>query len=243
MHRLQSYLKFLWSATNHHGVHSPFVYRLVTQCLYDQKNYPEYTFLKSHRNELESGNSSIPKSAYSIFRPRINTIDLSTRKAKLVFRLSHYFQPDTILEIGTSSGLATTALALGAKKAKTSSIYTSSNNLTQWDNSLDIKPTAVAAMDFSTLLSEVHLKGGTTLSYFNKPNSKLELLNEFERGIASVQNNSVWIFKGIHQTKELESAWETISKHPKVKVSIDTYAFGIVFFRSEQEKEHFVIRL
>jgi hypothetical protein len=28
-----------------------------------------------------------------------------------------------------------------------------------------------------------------------------------------------------------------------VKVTIDTFQWGIVFFRAEQEKEHFVIRV
>lgn len=34
-----SYLKFLFSATNQHGVHSPFVYALVTKGLYSSKKY------------------------------------------------------------------------------------------------------------------------------------------------------------------------------------------------------------
>ena len=38
-------------------------------------------------------------------------------------------------------------------------------------------------------------------------------------------------------------AWEEIKAHPKVSVTIDTYQWGIVFFRTEQEKEHFTIRV
>ena len=30
-------LKFLWSSTNQHGVHSPFVYNYITKCLYKKK--------------------------------------------------------------------------------------------------------------------------------------------------------------------------------------------------------------
>jgi hypothetical protein len=41
----------------------------------------------------------------------------------------------------------------------------------------------------------------------------------------------------------MENTWEIIKKHPKVKVTIDTFQWGIVFFRAEQEKEHFVIRV
>ena len=36
----KKYLLFLWNSTNQHGVHSPFVYRLVTQCLYNTQKIP-----------------------------------------------------------------------------------------------------------------------------------------------------------------------------------------------------------
>lgn len=35
--RFVSYLKFLANSTNQHGVHSPFVFKYVTQCLYSGK--------------------------------------------------------------------------------------------------------------------------------------------------------------------------------------------------------------
>ena len=36
----EKYLLFLWKSTNQHGVHSPFVYRLVTQCFYNTQKIP-----------------------------------------------------------------------------------------------------------------------------------------------------------------------------------------------------------
>lgn len=36
MSRTINYLKFLWHSTNAHGVHSPFVYDLVTKCFYSK---------------------------------------------------------------------------------------------------------------------------------------------------------------------------------------------------------------
>ena len=41
--RCVSYLKFLAKSTNQHGVHSPFVFKYVTQCLYSKK--------RLHRNK------------------------------------------------------------------------------------------------------------------------------------------------------------------------------------------------
>jgi len=39
------------------------------------------------------------------------------------------------------------------------------------------------------------------------------------------------------------AVWEYIKAHPKVRVTVDVFECGIVFFRKEQEKEHFKIRV
>jgi hypothetical protein len=41
----------------------------------------------------------------------------------------------------------------------------------------------------------------------------------------------------------MEEAWNYIKDHQKVTVSIDTFQWGIVLFRKEQPKQHFVIRV
>lgn len=38
-HLLKSYINFLWNSKNEHGVHSPFVFDLVTKCFY-VSNFP-----------------------------------------------------------------------------------------------------------------------------------------------------------------------------------------------------------
>jgi hypothetical protein len=40
----------------------------------------------------------------------------------------------------------------------------------------------------------------------------------------------------------MEDLWELIKKNPKVTVTIDTFQWGLVFFRSEQVKEDFIVR-
>jgi hypothetical protein len=40
----------------------------------------------------------------------------------------------------------------------------------------------------------------------------------------------------------MEAAWNTIRQHPKVKVSIDIYYMGIVFFKEELSKEDYTLR-
>lgn len=75
------YLNFVLKSTNQHGVHSPFVFDLVTKCFYDRKKYPEYKQL----------------GALSA-----NTL-IAVKKARLLFRLQRYFNFSTILLMPDSS--------------------------------------------------------------------------------------------------------------------------------------------
>ena len=129
-HIIKSYLKFIWNSTNAHGVHSPFVFNLVQKCFYDQTKHSEYSVLEKYRNSLLKNKKTIEVSDFGagsrIFKSNTRPINaiaknagISPERAKLLFRIVNYFQPKSILEIGTSLGLATSALALNDFSAVT----------------------------------------------------------------------------------------------------------------------------
>jgi len=56
-------------------------------------------------------------------------------------------------------------------------------------------------------------------------------------------NNTILIFDDIYWSQEMTEAWREIYAQPEVTVSIDMYHWGLIFFRKEQRKEHFNIRM
>ena len=96
--------------------------------------------------------------------------------------------------------------------------------------------------EFSKQLSTYKLQPIThNLIYFDGNHSKKATLEYFELLLSTATNDSVWIFDDIHWSSDMEEAWEVIKNHPLVTVTIDTFQWGIVFFRKEQKKEHFII--
>jgi hypothetical protein len=185
LHILKSYIKFLWNSKNEHGVHSPFVFDLVTKCFYDKTKFPEYSLLNNN-----------PK------------------RARLLFRIIRYFKPKTILEIGNPTELDTNIFSSEIISFEDFEKNKLSNN----DKTFDF-------------------------IYFNQNESQKVTIEYFNLLLPTITNNAVWIINDIHTSTENENTWDIIKKHPKVKVTIDTFHFGMVFFRAEQEKEHFVIRV
>lgn len=255
--QIKSYLKFLWNSKNEHAVHSPFVFNLLTKCFYDKKRKPEYRILENYRKSLLKNKNFIEVTDFGagskVFKSNrrqiskiAQTAGISPKRAELLFRVTNYFQPENILEIGTSLGLATSALALGNPRAKVITIEGCPNTAgiaKKKLNEFDCKNVENIISEFESFLISEDLQSTIyNLIYFDGNHSKKATLEYFDLLLPTINNDSVWIFDDIHWSEEMEEAWESIKNHKKVKVTIDTFQWGFVFFRREQEKEHFIIR-
>ena len=179
--RIQSYLQFLWHSKNEHGVHSPFVFLLLTQGLYNKKV------------KLAPHTLSNPKERVS-------------KKQQLLYKIIRYFEPKSILTIGANP-FEKEIIALGSPKA-----------------TIDID----IAIYHCIYIHSQQFPSITDASIE-------ELLN-------TTENDSFWILENIHANAATETLWQTLKQNPKVTVTIDTYYFGLVFFRKEQVEEHFILR-
>ncbi|MBF4473514.1 O-methyltransferase [Flavobacterium sp. HJJ] len=255
--QIKSYLKFLWHSKNEHAVHSPFVFSLLTKCFYDKKPKPEYEVLKEYRNSLLQNKNTIEVTDFGagsrVFKSNARqiaqiakTAGISAKRAQLLYRIINYFQPETILEIGTSLGLATSALSLGNPQASITTLEGCPNTMAIAKNQFKqfgLNSINSVVTKFNNYLGDFQLSAfDFRLIYFDGNHSKKATLEYFELLLPTITNETVWIFDDIHWSAEMEGAWEIIINHPKVTVSIDTFQWGLVFFRYEQPKQHFIIR-
>ena len=165
-YRFIAYLKFIFTSTNEHGVHSPFIYDFATRCLYKKSKFQG---VKSFRVLLKS----------------------------IV-----YFK---------------------AKKVHI--------------NSKDVNIQSKVKNTFPQIEFDNH---PYDIIYLDWPNAKLF------RGLIEddlFHNNTMLLVKNIHQNKENTDIWEQIKDNEKVTVSVDMFHCGVLFFRKEQSKEHFKIRI
>ena len=256
--QIKAYLKFLWYSKNEHAVHSPFVFTLITKCFYDRKPKAEYQVLKNYRNSLLENTNTIEVTDFGVgskvFKTNTRQISkiaktagITQKRAELLFRITHYLQPKSILEIGTSLGLATSSLALGNPKAKIITLEgcpeTARIAQEQFEK-FGLTNINSVVSEFLTYFKTQEPKSKIqNLIYFDGNHQKQATLDYFELLLPTITNETVWIFDDIHWSKEMEDAWEIIQKHPQVTVTIDAFQWGLVFFRREQPKEHFVIRV
>lgn len=238
-------------------MHSPFVFKLVTKCFYIKiKSFYWKTFLKI-KGQLLDNNKYIKVTDFGsgskIFKSNTRQVSkiakvagISNKKAKLLIKIIAYFKPKSILEVGTSLGLGTTAIKIGNSNSQITTLEgcleTSkvAQNLFESNNLNDIK---IITGDFKKTLPTLTKKNKFDFIYFDGNHTKEATLNYFNFCLSTIKNNSFWIFDDIYWNQEMMEAWSEIKNHPKVTVTVDVFHFGIVFFRKEQAKEHFKIRV
>ncbi|RNC86867.1 MAG: class I SAM-dependent methyltransferase [Winogradskyella sp.] len=256
LYQIISYFKFLFTSTNQHGVHSPFVYDFVTKCLYDKSAYDAYTDLKAYRTsllnntetlkitDLGAGSKLMNRASRRVSK-MVRNSSSSYEDTKLLFRISRYFKLKNTLELGTSLGIGTQALSLGNPSNNITTIegcpntfeFTKQNfealnlaNITSINSNFKSYISQLDNESFDCIFFDGHHNKAATIAYFNLLKSK-------------AHNNSVFIFDDIYWSKDMTEAWHSIITNDAITVSIDCFNLGFVFFRKEQPKQHFKIRL
>ncbi|CAL65520.1 O-methyltransferase [Christiangramia forsetii] len=277
--QITSYLKFLLKSQNEHGLHSPFVYDLVTNCFYDKKDHKEYQLIKNFRSDLLRNKNIIEVTDFGagsrVFKSNQRPVfsvaknaGITLHRAKLLYRITNYLGISSALELGTSLGIASSAIAANkktklisiegcketAKVAKEQFAKYQLNNiqlinaqfenaLSQLNSDLNNRQQKTENRQLLAPNSEFQTARKFDLIYFDGNHQKAATLDYFENLLPTTHNNSVFIFDDIHWSQEMEEAWEEIKAHPEVTVSIDTFQWGLVFFRKQQVKQDFAIRV
>lgn len=252
------YLRYWCTAGNGkgHGIHSPFVYALIRDVLNDKGEYYAYSQIEKLRLRLEHDKNKIElidlgaggkgrrQESISILTKRTSK---SKKLGRLLFRLTNYFQPVNMIELGTSMGLSAAYMYAGntsgqlitlegapeiAEKARENFRYLDFNDIQTITGNFD-----------DTLSSILAGINQVDFAYIDGNHRYAPTLRYFEQLLVKTSATSVLIFDDIHWSEEMEAGWEKIKQDPAVRCTVDLFFIGLVFFSdSFKYPQHFTIR-
>lgn len=256
----KKYLRYWFSASNGkgHGVHSPFVFDFITQVLNDKRQFDCFRFIESTREDLKMNHAEINVPDFGAgsrmqlkTKRKISDIARSSLKprkySQLIFRMVHYYKPQTILELGTSLGITTSYLSFANPEARIITMEGAPEVAAVANKNfkkLNLSNIQIVVGNFDdTLPSAISSLSSAGFTFIDGNHRKQPTLNYFNRLIPKSSSSTILIFDDIHWSIEMEEAWEEIKQHPSVTLTIDLFFIGLVFFRPEHKiKEHFTIR-
>jgi predicted O-methyltransferase YrrM len=250
------YLLYRFKSFRLHGVHSPFVFDLYENVICHDGQYRVYHTIETLRKQLLQNKKALAVTDFGAGSrtrtPNLRTIKSlaatsakSPKYAQLLFRLVNYFQPQTVLELGTSLGLTTCYLASARHK---SMVYTFEGcpNLAaaaaQNFRQLRIRNIEVIPGNLNqTLPLTLDTLAAVDFVFFDGNHRYKPTMAYFEACLAKSTEDSVFILDDIYWSPEMVKAWQAICRHPAVTISIDLFQVGLIFFRRKQPKQHFTL--
>jgi predicted O-methyltransferase YrrM len=253
------YAGFLLHSGNRYRVHSPFLFNLVEEVVrgkgvpdgFEKIEKTRQKCLKSreiiNKTDYGGGGNRASGEVYPVELRHIARTSLTTpRLAKRLSRLAIHLKAKRILEIGTSLGITSAHLAMARPG---SSVMT-----------LEGCPELcrIARMNFlhlglanieliegrfeDTLPEALRTLGSVDLVYIDGNHHKDAVLEYYEKCLPYVHNDTVIVFDDIRASAGMEQAWDMIRLRPEVRISLDFFNSGWVFFRKESSRQHFRLR-
>jgi predicted O-methyltransferase YrrM len=240
-----------------YGIHSPFVFDLVRHLIHCKPSWQQPEVIKKVRQyylrsnqmiavtDLGAGSSKLKSytrkvkhiAKYSAVSPRFGIL-----LSKLVSR----FNPETILEFGTSLGISALYLAHGNSNAKIITMegcHECADLSRQTFSRVGFNSIEVKEGAFDVLLPGVFAQNPRIdFAYIDGNHTKEATLRYAKSCIEAGHSETVIVLDDIHWSKEMEEAWSELCNHPQVTVSMDLFRMGILFLRRECQKQHFVVR-
>ena len=239
-----------------HGIHSPFLYSLIREVFLQKEVSDDLKEVIRLHKAYSRSNKLIeykPKGVKSTDKPIKESIGSIIKKSsvnvkygQLLFNLVKHFNPQNMLELGTSVGISTAYMAQGNEHSKFISIEgvpEKINIAKEIYDKLKHKNIHFLCDDFNTVLQNViESFEKIDLVYFDGNHKKESTINYFETCLQKIHNESIFVFDDIYWSDEMAEAWNYIKNHQKVSLSVDIFRMGLIFFKKEMSKENYVIK-
>ena len=216
--------------------------------LEDDRNFYAFDDLEKLRSALLRNDTSISVTDYGAGSRKLGNRDRKVsdiaktsltgkRLSELLFKLSKWKKPKTILELGTSLGLSSAYLTLGFPSAKTITLEGCPNIAAiakQQHKQLKINQIDIHVGPFdSTLSNALNQLEKIDLVFIDGHHEEKATLAYWEQIKPFLNEEAIVIFDDIHWSKGMEAAWQEVLSDSEIKLSMDLFFKGIIVWKAK----------
>jgi len=243
---------------NGHGTNSSFLLDFVTKVLHQD---PSFDLDKTEIEKLRKG---LLKNKFETLliddfgagskqiRNKKRSISAITRysssspkKCKLLHGIVNFMRPKITVELGTCLGFGTMYLATGFMDGI---VFTMEGSKELYERAnenfrkLGLRNILTRLGNFDLLLSDILVENGKfDLMFIDGNHTKEAVIRYFNECLPYAQSHSIIIFDDIRWSNDMYEAWLEICSYEKVKLSLDMFHIGLVFFNNQLPKQHMEI--
>lgn len=202
---------------NGHGVHSPFVFSLITKVISENAHYYAYKDIEDYLQEQKFQKSG------------------NKKYDRLVFRLVNHFKSQNILELGSGFGLTSLYATAPSQKVECCCVE------------LSEKKRKYAEAIYLNYNRKIELLAEDSIKTEEKKDCIIVNLDNYplsyewfhEHLLPLCSEKTFIILKGIRTKRQNQVLWRKLKRNQRVSVSIDMFNSGILFFNNKLYKRNY----
>ncbi len=233
-HRFRLYRKIRYRKG--YGVHSPFVYNLITRVVEEKSPYYAFDEIEKERQELLVGNHPFSMVTAKETQHR--------NYGALLFRLVNFFKCRSVLQIGSSTGIMSLYLGMASRNNCRCIVLEERQALAECARMLAEKK-RLDNLSFLQGKYEELLRNLTSsvhemdLIFVNTRGDAFLSERVIRESLSLIHENTILVIDGIGNNKPMRDLWKRLKNQPQTRVSIDLYAMGMFFFNEKLHKQHY----
>jgi predicted O-methyltransferase YrrM len=257
--RLKSYLKYLLVSKNRkgHGIHSPFVFDLVTRNFRNKTDPAVVSLIEGIRRKLNHDRRTIEMIDFGTgsegrgrMARKISGIArrscVPEKYGRLLCQMAQEFGDGMILEFGTSLGISAMYMASASSGPQVITMEGSPEVAEiARENFADagLENIRVLTGSFDALLPEIEaMKVKPGLVFIDGNHRKKPVMDYILKVVQLGVEKGVIIIDDINHSAEMAEAWEEIKMNPAATLTVDIYRMGLVFPGRGPGRSHYVVR-
>ncbi len=250
--RVFSYLNHSLKAKNEHALHSPFLFSWYKEVIKNKGNKVGPVFPESLRKRFLSDNSQIQGQDHGTGGDQKRTVSNyaskslgSGKQLKILNRMISFLKPKSVVELGTCLGVSTFYFQDAIKYPV---ISVEGNRglflkaLEVGSNSEGIKPDFRLGTFLDLLPQILNEIKNPWFIYLDGDHSYDGTKKYFELIVEKARQDCILVLDDIYWSKGMAKAWSEIKADERVPLSLDFFHFGVLIFRYNQPKQHFILK-
>jgi predicted O-methyltransferase YrrM len=247
------YLKF----RRGHGIHSPYLFNFINKVVFNgaEQQVPKeilgiHRELKKEKSKIPAGklgaNSSVDASKERSVGSFVRFSSVTGKYGALLYRITGWFLPDVIIELGSGLGISTLYLASGSMGSALHSIEGDRHRASFAESLLsrnNLESASIHCGEMGERLDYLQpLIKGRFVAFVDGNHQYKPTLAYVRKLLEAAGDEAIIILDDIYWSKEMYEAWREVISWKEVRVSIDLYQMGILLLRPDLDKADIKIK-
>ncbi len=253
--RISQFIHYFFYAKRFKSSYSEFVNSFVMNVLKKKVDKKKIAFVKEVINDYKNnkqlvsiqdygaGSITASNSQKRTINNLLSNVTISFKYGRLLNNIVEYYNCLNCIELGTSLGVSTLFLRTTFNQITTIEGNKEIAALSKKQfNKYKLNNIKVINAKFDDVFENTITNSAFDLLFIDGNHTEEATLRYFEMALKNKKNSSIIIFDDIYWSIGMKNAWNRIKEHQEVKISIDLFQFGIVFFNENKiNKEDYKI--